>query len=199
MNIILLNNWQVLSLILLTMTPFAQGYHQTNTDTVGVVHRSKPIQHHTDYTIPHSPVYHWDVISKTTETQCLAENIYFEGRGESRLGQLAIGLVTINRVIHPSFPNTICDVVFEKGNNRAGKLVAQFSWTLDEYPNQPNKRSNAWRTSLRVAQAMSAEGMLDNIMDFTHGATHYHTTNIDPKWTNLTTVMDIENHRFYTM
>ena len=38
-----------------------------------------------------------------------------EGRGESYLGQVAIGAVVLNRVKHPSFPNTISGVIYQTG------------------------------------------------------------------------------------
>lgn len=44
----------------------------------------------------------------------LARTIYAEGRGEPYTGQVAIGAVVMNRVRHPSFPNTIPGVVYQK-------------------------------------------------------------------------------------
>ena len=44
----------------------------------------------------------------------LARTIYAEGRGEPYTGQVAIGAVILNRVRHPSFPNTISGVVYQK-------------------------------------------------------------------------------------
>ncbi len=44
----------------------------------------------------------------------LARTIYAEGRGEPYTGQVAIGAVVLNRVRHPSFPNTISGVVYQK-------------------------------------------------------------------------------------
>ena len=44
----------------------------------------------------------------------LARTIYAEGRGEPYTGQVAIGAVVLNRVRHPSFPNTVSGVVYQK-------------------------------------------------------------------------------------
>ena len=44
---------------------------------------------------------------------CLAEAIYFEARGESFGGMLAVASVVMNRVDHKDFPNNICGVVRE--------------------------------------------------------------------------------------
>jgi N-acetylmuramoyl-L-alanine amidase len=54
------------------------------------------------------------------ETHCLAEAIYHEARGESKLGQQAVALVTLNRTKHSRYPKSICAVVYQKG---------QYSWT----------------------------------------------------------------------
>lgn len=43
----------------------------------------------------------------------LASLIYGEARGESYLGQVAVGAVVLNRVAHPSFPNSISGVIFQ--------------------------------------------------------------------------------------
>ena len=44
----------------------------------------------------------------------LARTIYAEGRGEPYTGQVAIGAVIMNRIRHPSFPNTVSGVVYQK-------------------------------------------------------------------------------------
>lgn len=45
----------------------------------------------------------------------LARVISAEARGEPYSGQVAVGAVILNRIEHPSFPNTISGVVFEPG------------------------------------------------------------------------------------
>ena len=47
------------------------------------------------------------------ELICLAMNIYHEARNQSIAGQMAVALVTINRVNDHRYPNTICEVVME--------------------------------------------------------------------------------------
>lgn len=49
------------------------------------------------------------------EMQILASIINAEARGESYQGKVAVGAVIMNRVYHPSFPNTIKGVVFQSG------------------------------------------------------------------------------------
>ena len=45
----------------------------------------------------------------------LARVISAEARGEPYSGQVAVGAVILNRVEHPSFPNTIAGVVYQPG------------------------------------------------------------------------------------
>ena len=42
------------------------------------------------------------------QVECLAQNIYFESGHESKKGQIAVGMVTMNRVKSGIFPNIIC-------------------------------------------------------------------------------------------
>ena len=58
----------------------------------------------------------------------LARVINGEARGEPYEGQVAVGAVVLNRVDHPSFPNTISGVVYQKGAFTAvddGQINAQ--------------------------------------------------------------------------
>lgn len=49
------------------------------------------------------------------EIEVLASIINAEARGESYEGKVAVGAVIINRVYHPSFPNSIREVVYQAG------------------------------------------------------------------------------------
>jgi spore germination cell wall hydrolase CwlJ-like protein len=53
---------------------------------------------------------------------CMIQNVYHESRGEDALGQAAVAHVTLNRVCSSAYPDTVCGVVWQKG---------QFSWTED--------------------------------------------------------------------
>lgn len=45
----------------------------------------------------------------------LAKVISAEARGEPYIGQVAVGAVILNRIKHPSFPNTLAGVVYQPG------------------------------------------------------------------------------------
>lgn len=58
----------------------------------------------------------------------LARAINGEARGEPYTGQVAVGAVILNRVKHPSFPNTIAGVIYQPGAFTAvsdGQIHAQ--------------------------------------------------------------------------
>ena len=57
-------------------------------------------------------------IELSDEVTCLAQNIYFEARSEPVAGMLAVGHVVLNRVASKRFPNTICKVVRQGGEQR---------------------------------------------------------------------------------
>ena len=65
------------------------------------------------------------------EKECLAENVYFEARGQGAAGWVAVAQVTLNRVQDKRFPNTICEVVKQGLTYENGypiKNKCQFSW-----------------------------------------------------------------------
>lgn len=51
----------------------------------------------------------------SNDIELLARVISAEARGESYNGQVAVGAVILNRVEHPSFPNSIAGVVYQPG------------------------------------------------------------------------------------
>ena len=53
--------------------------------------------------------------SYENNVQLLARIISAESRGEPYTGQVAVGGVILNRVRHPSFPNTISGVIYQPG------------------------------------------------------------------------------------
>jgi spore germination cell wall hydrolase CwlJ-like protein len=125
--------------------------------------------------IPKSWVYN-------DETVCLAKNIYHEARGESLRGKLAVAKVTLNRVASGKFRNSICGVVYQRG---------QFSWTNSKY--KPILDKQAWTESLHLAKLV----MLNPEVSTTP-AMYYHNTKVKPNWRRLERTDKIGNHVFYT-
>ena len=133
------------------------------------------------------------------EANCLAENIYFEGRNQGTGGWIAITNVTLNRVQSDRFPNTICKVVFQgpmyKGTNIPVKHKCQFSWWCDGLPENINNM-NLYMEIFYFANVMLTSNRLS--FDITDGATHYHHYKVHPQWANkLTKVIRIGDQIFY--
>ncbi|MCK5335038.1 MAG: cell wall hydrolase, partial [Gammaproteobacteria bacterium] len=64
--------------------------------------------------------------------------------------------MTLNRVASKRYPNTICDVVYEKRWDRIRKrYVGAFSWT--EFDQPPRLKSKAWYKAWKIAEAAYAE------------------------------------------
>ena len=49
------------------------------------------------------------------DVNLLARVISAEARGEPYVGQVAVGAVILNRISHPSFPNTLAGVIYQPG------------------------------------------------------------------------------------
>jgi len=140
----------------------------------------------------------WTYEDFNAEVFCLAKNIYFEARNQDIQGQIAVGLVTINRVFSPKHPNSICEVVWRKLKNKNGKWVAHFSWTLDGKSDIPGNLE-MYEDHIRLAEAMLAGRVLDNFVDITYGSTHYHAYYVTPWWSfKLSDTLDVGDHLFYT-
>lgn len=51
----------------------------------------------------------------SADYELLARTISAEARGESYIGQVAVAAVILNRIEHPSFPDTLSGVIYQKG------------------------------------------------------------------------------------
>jgi spore germination cell wall hydrolase CwlJ-like protein len=124
---------------------------------------------------------------------CLALNVYHEARGESRVGQYAVAEVTINRVASRHFPDTVCDVVYERRWDHVRKRhVGAFSWT--ELEELPAPSGAEWQRAREVAEAVYRERHVPKLK----GVLHYHAVYVKPGWARgRKPVARIGNHVFY--
>ncbi len=82
--------------------------------------------------------------TSSNDLYLLAKVIAAEGRGESYTGQVAIGAVILNRVDHPSFPDSIAGVVYQQD---AFTCVRDSNWNTE--PDSTSKKAaqdalNGW-------------------------------------------------------
>lgn len=109
------------------------------------------------------------------EVWCMATAIYFEARGESYRGQVAVAQVVMNRVHHKLYPNTICGVVYQ---NQSKRNACQFSFACDGIPERVNEEK-PWDQAMQIAKDVIAGR--EYIADVGY-STHYHATYVYPHW-----------------
>ena len=125
------------------------------------------------------------------EMWCLATAIYFEARGESYRGQVAVAQVVLNRVKDHRYPNTICGVVFQ---NQHKRNACQFSFACDGISDVVSEKQ-PWAQAEEIAQKVtSGELYLTEVGQ----ATHYHATYVRPAWApRMNKLTQIGLHVFY--
>jgi hypothetical protein len=89
--------------------------------------------------------------NRSEATRCLALALYWEAKTEGRAGMLAVGSVVLNRVAHPEFPDTVCGVVKEGGE----QPPCQFSWWCDGQSDRPTE-TRAWDLARHLAATILA-------------------------------------------
>jgi spore germination cell wall hydrolase CwlJ-like protein len=141
-----------------------------------------------------SPSVNVHALDNQDELRCLALAIYHEARGETARGQTSVGYVIINRVTSDRWPNTICQVVWQKRYvKRIGRYVGQFSWTNDGRSDVP-RDEQAWIRAQNIALAVLQKRAINVI----RGSTHYHHTSIKPWWRrHFALYKTVGKHVFY--
>ncbi len=128
--------------------------------------------------------------SRHAAVDCMTAAIYYEANSESEAGQRSVAQVVLNRIRHPAFPKSVCEVIFQGSERPTG---CQFTFTcdgaLDRRPDQ-----------VRWARArVYAEQALDGAVEKSVGlSTHYHTKWVVPYWReDLTKLAVTGAHIFY--
>lgn len=112
------------------------------------------------------------------EVNLLAKVISAEARGESYEGQVAVGAVVLNRVAHPSFPDTISGVVYQNG---------AFSCVYD---------SNWYQPVAESARRAAQDAM--NGWDPTGGAIYYYNpAKTSNAWIRTRTVVKVIGRHYF--
>jgi len=119
------------------------------------------------------------------EQHCLAQAIYFEARGESLAGQLAVAQVIINRAESGRFATSYCGVVTQP---------AQFSFVRGGRIPAPNTGSPAWNRAKAIA-LIADRGLWESEAG---DALYFHASHVRPRWARARTAQaTIERHVFY--
>lgn len=130
-------------------------------------------------------------VGQAKEQRCMADAIYFEARGESEKGQVAVAQVVLNRVKNPSYPNTICGVVYQ---NKHKRNRCQFSFACDGIKDRINQ-PKSWKTAQRLAKEVTGGQQYLKMVD---ASTHYHATYVNPRWAkSMNKLGQVGLHIFY--
>lgn len=121
--------------------------------------------------------------SLSGQMRCLATAIYFEARGETLDGQLAVGRVIVNRTKSGRFPASYCGVVYQP---------QQFSFIHGRALPSVETGSGDWRKAVAIAE-IAVEGSWKSRAQ---GALYFHAASVSPNW-RLTKVAQVDNHVFY--
>jgi hypothetical protein len=129
-------------------------------------------------------------ITHLRAAECLAQAVWYEAASESEAGQRAVAQVVLNRVAHPSWPSSVCGVVYQGSERSTG---CQFTFTCDgSLARRPSGAS--WARAQRIA----AEALNGSVYAPVGLATHYHTLWVNPYWAaSLDHIGTIGAHRFY--
>jgi|TARA_R100001244_G_scaffold6593_8_gene7923 N-acetylmuramoyl-L-alanine amidase len=117
------------------------------------------------------------------EMQCLAGTVYFESKGESLQGQLAVARVVLARVKSSRFPDSICGVVFQR---------KQFSFVRGGKMPPIRTGHQHWRNAVAIAKIAMNDGWESSV----EGALFFHARYVSPGW-RLQRLATIDNHIFY--
>ena len=117
------------------------------------------------------------------EQRCLAGAVYFESKGESLPGQLAVARVVMERAKSGRFASTLCGVVYQK---------SQFSFVRGGNMPRIDTGSNNWRNAVAISK-IALNGSWKSPVE---GALFFHARHVSPGW-RLTRLGSVDNHIFY--
>jgi N-acetylmuramoyl-L-alanine amidase len=121
------------------------------------------------------------------EQQCLAQAVFFEARGESLEGQLAVAQVVLNRAASGTFPSSICAVVTQP---------AQFSFVRRGRIPEADRTSDCWHKALAIADIARKRALANEVAS---NVLWYHATYVSPSWgRQKTRFAQIGSHIFYS-
>jgi spore germination cell wall hydrolase CwlJ-like protein len=133
------------------------------------------------------------LLAERQNVACLAQNVYYEARGEPPEGQYAVAEVTMNRAASSRYPDSVCAVVHEKRWDAIRKrYVGAFAWT--EFDALPEPGGEAWE----FAQKVAADVYYRRAPRQLEGVTLFHATYVRPSWAKeRKRVARIGSHVFY--
>lgn len=128
-------------------------------------------------------------IKRMPDEEVLARTLWAEARGESYDGKVAVAHVILNRVKHPSWGDTIKEVVLQR------KQFSCFNSNDKNLPKLISANDEQYYICLDIAEKV----IRGEIKDPTHGSCYYINPKLcNPSWTKkLKKQTSIGNHTFY--
>ena len=126
------------------------------------------------------------------EAMCLSVALWFEARGESKKGQEAVAQTIINRSKHPSYPNSICGVIKQKGQfSFYNKNVSLSKPPKLSYKDAQHKEQ--WQQIRKVAYASISCTTQNHVGN----ALYFNTTKLGVRFKTNVKPRRIDDHVFY--
>jgi len=120
---------------------------------------------------------------------CLARAVYWEAKGEGTDDMAAVANVVMNRLADAGFPDTICGVVKQGGEQG----YCQFSWWCDgrgDDVQEPQRYA--------IVKEVARQALNGQLSDHTGGAMFFHQRTIRPYWAaEFTETASIGDFIFY--
>ena len=131
-----------------------------------------------------------DSAARSRALECLASAVYYEAGDQDDNGERAVAQVVLNRVRHPAFPGSVCDVVYQGSTRATG---CQFTFTCDgSLYRRPDLAG--WNRAYGIASA-ALSGSVYAPVGY---ATHYHANYVVPYWAStLAKSAVVGAHIFY--
>ena len=64
-----------------------------------------------------------EYVEHMKQVKCLADNVYYEAGNQSIAGKKAVAYVTLNRLQSRNWPNSVCEIVYQKTVDAATRLI----------------------------------------------------------------------------
>lgn len=154
------------------LPPSNPPINQPAKPAVKVIMPAKPVIPPVSLNLPSVKPFKVSTIIKLDkkEFDCLAKNIYYESRGEPKLGKIAVAQITHNRVKSGRWGKKFCDVVYAR---------KQFSWTND-LSHMQIPHGQDWQQSQAAALDYARGTRVTRLKQ----ANHYHARYVNPQWAN---------------
>lgn len=135
-----------------------------------------------------------------SELSCLRKALFFEVRKDMKEEMSVVANVIFNRIEHKQYPNTICEVVLQKGQFEYVMRGLHSKQAVDMTISKNPIEKKSWETAKLVAEEFL---LSKNRKDITKGAIAYHANTMRKPnskfWQKLSKTKKTALHTFYSL